>query len=158
MGRRRLNQENRSSLPEVYSQRPLLWDFVSHVFVVCPSNHKQEKNSPATRSRAMGHDKLKQGSTAFLNVASCVVGGCAERSLWRMVEYVTIVCDVCFLMCVFCFGVASYDLFHTSCVLVSIPNQTGITIHSVPALRPTFCASKWNTTLLIGSIRQKPVI
>ena len=51
-----------------------------------------------------------------------------------MAEYVTIACDVCFLTCVFCVGVASYDLLHTSYVLVSIANQTGITIHNVPTL------------------------
>ena len=35
-----------------------------------------EKNIPAMRNRAMGHDKLKQGSTAFVNVVSCVVYVC----------------------------------------------------------------------------------
>ena len=35
-----------------------------------------EKSIPATRNRAMGHDKLKQGSTAFVNVVSCVVYVC----------------------------------------------------------------------------------
>ena len=35
-----------------------------------------EKHIPAMRNRAMGHDRLKQGSTAFIHVVSCVVYVC----------------------------------------------------------------------------------
>ena len=55
---------------------------------------------------------------------SAILGRLGEMvvGVKRMAEYVTIACDVCFLTCVFCVGVASYDLLHTSYVLVSIAN------------------------------------